>query len=265
MDFTFGIITNPTGDAPHYAQQAILSIYRQSVPIENCEIIVVGGEYDGLMKVMTNYSSHVGTLRHVSFDESVKEGWITRKKNIITERAKYDNIVYMHDYVMLSDTWHEEFIKFGEDWDICMTSIINSNFKRYRDWTTYDHPNIDPKNRQVVHHKVSWIQYEPWCPNGLKVDGGGTLMPYDYDGGHMYISGAYWVAKKHVMEAEPLNEDLKHSEAEDVEWSLRVRDKYKYVMNEMSKVHLLRYKPLDDSWFRLLNFLKDNNDQANNF
>ena len=50
-------------------------------------------------------------------------------------------------------------------------------------------------------------------------------MPYDYDGGHMYISGAYWVAKKHVMEAEPLNEDLKHSEAEDVEWSLRVRDK----------------------------------------
>ena len=90
-------------------------------------------------------------------------------------------------------------------------------------------------------------------------------MPYDYDGGHMYISGAYWLAKKHVMEAEPLNEDLKHSEAEDVEWSLRVRDKYKYVMNERSKVHLLRYKPLDDSWFRLLQFLKDDNDKSNYF
>ena len=97
------------------------------------------------------------------------------------------------------------------------------------------------------------------------MDGGGTLMPYDYDGGHMYISGAYWLAKKHVMEAEPLNEDLKHSEAEDVEWSLRVRDKYKYVMNERSKVHLLRYKPLDESWFRLLQFLKDDNDKSNYF
>ena len=54
------------------------------------------------------------------------------------------------------------------------------------------------------------------------------------------------------MEAEPLNEDLCHSDAEDVEWSLRVRDKYKYVMNENSVVKLLNFKPLDATWFQLL-------------
>ena len=258
MDFTFGIISNLAGDAPHYVKEVILSIYKQSIPIENCEIILVGGKYDGLMEVMTNFSSHVGSIRHVSFDESIKSGWITRKKNIITEKATYENIVYAHDYVMFSDTWHEEFIKFGNDWDICMNSIINSNFKRYRDWVTYDHPNIHNSERTLVHGGVQWTQKEPWCPDGRVVNGGGTLMPYDYVGGHMYVSGTYWVAKKNVMEEEPLNEDLCHSDAEDIEWSLRVRDKFNYVMNEKSKVHLLKYKPLDESWFRLLNFLKDN-------
>ena len=265
MDFTFGIITSPSVESNYYVSEVIASIYRQGIPPEKAEIIVVGGEYGELMQAMTNFATHVGSVRHISFDESIKKGWITRKKNIIAEKARHDNIVFMHDYVMLGDGWYQEFLKFGNDWDICMNAVINSNLKRYRDWITFDHPNIDPTNRQVVNHPVSWTQHEPWCPDGREVNGGGTLMPYDYNGKHMYISGTYWVAKKHVMEAEPLNEDLYHCESEDVEWSLRVRDKYKYVMNEMSKVHLLRYKVLDEAWTRLLYFLKENNDKSNNF
>jgi hypothetical protein len=60
----------------------------------------------------------------------------------------------------------------------------------------------------------------------------------------MYISGNYWVSKKRVMEEEPLDEDLDWGEAEDVEWSNRIRDKYQYVMNTHSKVKCLKDKRL---------------------
>ena len=33
-----------------------------------------------------------------------------------------------------------EFLKFGNDWDICMTKIKNIFGERFRDWVTWDHP-----------------------------------------------------------------------------------------------------------------------------
>ena len=58
----------------------------------------------------------------------------------------------------------------------------------------------------------------------------------------MYISGAYWVAKKSVMEQEPLNENLCWGESEDVEWSYRIRQNYRYKMNPYTSVKLLKQK-----------------------
>ena len=61
----------------------------------------------------------------------------------------------------------------------------------------------------------------------------------------MYISGTYWVAKKKVMLEEPLDEDRwGWGQQEDVEWSQRVRDNYKYVMNIHSTVKSLKEKQL---------------------
>jgi len=70
------------------------------------------------------------------------------------------------------------------------------------------------------------------------------LLPYNvgWMQSYMYISGAYWVAKKHVMEQEPLNERLLWGQSEDVEWSFRIRNKYRYVMNPKSTVKLLKRK-----------------------
>ena len=42
----------------------------------------------------------------------------------------------------------------------------------------------------------------------------------------MYISGSYWVCKKHVMENFPLNDELLWGQGEDVEWSKIVREHY---------------------------------------
>ena len=67
----------------------------------------------------------------------------------------------------------------------------------------------------------------------------------------MYISGAYWVAKKDFMTKNKLNEQLLWGEGEDVEWSKRVRKKIEFDFNELSTVKLLKekeviFKEIDD-------------------
>ena len=52
--------------------------------------------------------------------------------------------------------------------------------------------------------------------------------------------------KKVMLEENPLNEDLMYGDAEDLEWSLRVRDKAKYVMNPNSIVRHIRPKYTGD-------------------
>ena len=123
----------------------------------------------------------------------------------------------------LCDGWYEGYVKFGNDWDICMNVVENSDGSRFRDWCAWDDPEL--------------------CyPDGVHNI---ALPSYDYNKTHyMYISGNYWVSKKRVMEEEPLNEDLDWGEAEDVEWSNRIRDKYQYVMNTHSKVKCLKDKKL---------------------
>ena len=219
MEFTFGIITSDNN--LEYA--VINSIYHQNIPSDKFEIIVVGGEY------LSRYPD----LIHVDFDESQKPMWITRKKNLITKNAKFENIVFMHDYYFLHDNWYEGFKKFGNDWDICMNKILNQDSSRFRDWIIcYDREFEDRDFSLDEVRRGKSTRYLP---------------PYDYNKTkNMYISGGYWVAKKQVMEEEPLNEDLVWEQGEDYEWSERVllNEKYNYKMNVHSTVQTLKDKRL---------------------
>ena len=224
MNITFGIVTysghDGTDNIPK-VNQIIDAIEQENIP--EYEIIVVG-----------DFAWERKNTRVIKFDETVKKGWITRKKNIITEEANHDIIVYTHDYIRPVRGFYRGWLKFGDDWDIAMNVVKNHNGARYRDWVVLDDPRVKP----------GWIQEEPWCPPGGKIREGRSFFPsYDYkDTKYMYISGAYWVAKKSVMEEEPLNEDVVWGQAEDVEWSDRVREKYKYVMNTCSAVELTHFK-----------------------
>ena len=99
MEFTFGIITS--GNNFKNISKIIASIENQS--IENYEIIIVGGE---------NIFKSEDVL-HYPFDDTLKNGWITKKKNIIISKAKYENIVFMHDYIVFHKNWYKGFLKFG--------------------------------------------------------------------------------------------------------------------------------------------------------
>jgi len=222
MDFTFGIIT--AGNNNLMINKIINSIERQNIP--NYEIIIVGGENINRKNVY-----------QISFDERIKDMWITKKKNIITNESRYENIVYLHDYVEFCDGWYEGFLKFGNNFKVCMNKIENYDGTRFRDWSLWAY-DAEPilKSR-------------------------GFLIPYDMT--HlskiMYISGTYWVAKKSVMMDIKLDERLIWGQGEDVEWSYRIRNKYNFSMNEYSSVKLMKLKDkaFDYSSIEDINILKN--------
>lgn len=209
MDFTFGIIT--TGNKERI-DRIIRSIENENIP--NYEIIIIGGELiEGK------------NIKHIFFDETIKTMWITRKKNLITQNAKYENIVYMHDYVYLLDGWYEGHLKYGDNFNILMDRVINIDDTRFRDWTLW--AELDNDFSYIMNNRQ-------------------FLLPYDMThlSKYMYISGAYWVAKKSVMFEFPLDETLSWGESEDVEWSKQIRQKYDFHMNIDSSVKFLKKKDI---------------------
>ena len=161
---------------------------------------------------------------HVPFDESEKGGWITRKKNIITELAIYPNIAYLHDYIILEPGWYRGFLQYEAEFDICMTRILNYDGTRYRDWLIWPH-NQNFMDSLVLPRRECLLPYEMQHLTGFQ-----------------YISGSYWIGKKNIMKLYPLDESLCHGEAEDVEWSKRMRLECSICMNTLSAAKLLKQK-----------------------
>ena len=210
----------------------------RNLKIPNYEIIIVGCNKKDLGIGRYGYAFNEDDISCINFDDNyIKEllnkktnltqygvgfvipGWITKKTNLITKHAKYENIIYMHDYFMFDRNWYNEFVKFGSDWDVCMNAIKNIFNQRARDWVGWD------KNNHRIHR---------------------INLPYSFkDTTKIFISGSYWVAKKDLMLKEPLDEKFlawgkiltdngdiiqctdPNEVAEDVEWSKRIRNKYK--------------------------------------
>jgi hypothetical protein len=238
MKWTVGIITfsghNKAGKIEQDDRiRRIVASARADIP-EDCLEIIVVGDYDPSEQVRTE--QHDLKIRVIPFDETVKPGWITRKKNIITEEASYDHVVYTHDYIAFRPGWYKGFLKFGDDWDVAMNVLINTDGTRYRDWCAWDAPEYGRPSYMVG-------QYFPFWPEGKYRDGGNYLPPYDYPyTNRMYISGAYWVAKQQFMKSCPLDERWTWGYSEDVEWSYRMREAAKYRMNTFSACQLIRPK-----------------------
>lgn len=246
---TFGICTNYNHGV--MVERVIDSIFEtmQYTPDTPFEVIVCGDKYHFRSTVPNIDINRINTGNDSDF---------TKKKNIITQEAKYDIIVYTHDYVSFNKNWmwgldffshltpkSMMFSSAAEDWDILMNVIHTQDGRRFRDWCAWDD----------YRHGHEWTQHEPWCPpEGIRYRGMPCLVPYYYrHTDRMYISGMYWIAKKHVMLDNPLREDLKWGEGEDVEWSLRVRNKYKYKMNTYSSCTLMKPKDVILPYVELTN------------
>lgn len=204
MNFSFGITTD--GNNIDRVNTIIKSIDDLLIP--NYEVIVIGGNI---------FANYIGiNTKHILFDEQIKIGWITKKKNIITKNAIYDNIVYLHDYIVFHSDWYNGFLEYGDDFLVCMTKMLTIDNQRYRDW------------------HVGWSPIAP----GMEY-----LIPYDmvHLSKYMYISGAYWVAKKNIMLDFPLDENRVWGQSEDAEWSARFKQNNNFSINSKSTVQLLKY------------------------
>ena len=244
MEFTFGIITNNNIDSVNVI---IASIEKQNIP--EYEIIIVG------IDQINNEHIKGKNTKCIPFDETIYPGWITKKKNIITQHAIFENIVYMHDYIVLEDNWYNGFLNYGNNFDVVINKINNLDCTRFRDWNL----NINflkgmclkvIQNIPTLNACDVWIQPYADITHKINVppDTYTIFLNYDDDGekwqNYIYLSGSYFICKKYVMFDFPLNENLLHCQSEDVEWSSRVRMKYKFKFNKYSVCKLLKYKQI---------------------
>ena len=213
MDWTFGIVTNG-GDI----KNVIYSIRLLKIP--NYEIIVVGQH-------LQNYE--IGKdVKQLPFDETVRPGWITKKKNMIHEEAKYENIAVLHDYIFVHPDFYTGFLKFGNDWEYCVCQIKNADGTRYRDYALFPYYPWWKKLGMVCNKFL--LPY--WMPNDTRLNR------------FVYVSGSFYVIKKETALRIPLNESIVWgAQGEDVEHCVRLANENVLIkMNPHSTVQFMKYK-----------------------
>jgi len=205
MNFTFAIIT----DWLHKERLfEIVNNIEHVAGLRNFQVLVVGGPRQVCEdEEILEFSFNKMYLEIIPAEDE----WITTKKNTAAWLAKYNNIVFMHDYFLLDDYWWTGYEEFGDDWDICSNPQYLMNGKRhFTDWVTWD---------SSIYPRYTSLDYWNW--NHTR---------------NQYISGGYFLAKRKVLLEEPFNAAMRPGQPEDVEWSLRVRDKYKIRCNPYSIV-----------------------------
>lgn len=192
MKISFGIITEGNNDTA--LSRVIKSILDSEIPEK--EIIVVGGSYILEDKV-----------KFIPFDEKLKPGWITRKKNLIAMEATGEILVLLHDYIELDFGWNESLLigLAKDNWNVAVCPIANLDGTRFRDWLIWPHNNKLLDKFFLKTRKC--------------------LLPYNFSlvTDLMYVSGAFLICKRDFFLANPLDESLVWGQGEDAEWSLRVR------------------------------------------
>ncbi len=230
ISFTFGIITDGTPNNLKNLSRVVHSIRTMHIP--EYEILIVGPEKN--IRVMPHFGKDEDRLNIIDFNESIKPAWITKKKNLITINALYENIVYSHDYITYEPGWYDGWKLFGEDYKACMNKIQNLDGTRFRDWVIFPWYCISCRLSQETTNLWSYAN----------IHNNESMIPYNESNltRWQYFSGSYWVAKKSVMLEMPLDENLVWGQGEDCQWSLIFSEKYKFSMNANSTVKFLKQK-----------------------
>jgi hypothetical protein len=233
LDISFGIITD--GKSPENVDIAIGSIqsmngyYEHGVMSDKYEIIVCGGERHPMWPL---------NIKHIPFDETVRPGWITRKKNIIAAHATKEFTCLVHDYYAFDRSWYknwceQDFFYIGTNKIYCM------NGNRHSDWTV--NPDymlrfllVNPQAIRALREAYPTYQGELKYICGIPYDAPQKLSSIQY------ISGGFIFARTHIFAEYPLDETLTWGQDEDVQWSEMVKMFYDFKFNPNSSVRLLK-------------------------
>ena len=186
-----------------FLEQQTSSIAR--LGLSRYEIIVIGGE---------EYSGK--NIKHLAFDETKQVGWVTRKKNLLAHAASFENLVVCHDYFRFHEDWAAGFEIFGKDWNVALNRIKDIKGRRFYDWTYWDSES---------HPKYSAVPYDVTDQTSKQ-----------------FVPGAYFCTKTDFLLNNPFDESLSWGQSEDVEWSLRIRDKGMVFNPFSSAQHLKKHR-----------------------
>ena len=151
--WTIGVITN--GKRNDVVEKFIASVRRQKIPYY--EIIVCGSYFDRKEK----------DFRYLPFREHDDLGWITRKKNIICENARYENIMVLHDRFILNDDWFKGMKKYGNQFEILSCPQITPDGIRAGDWVAMPGQLYPLK----AYYRLYLLDYDDWDENVFVVAG----------------------------------------------------------------------------------------------
>lgn len=218
MNITFGI---PVGPSVSWTmiETLISRLHFQRIP--EYEIILIGkGIPDPRIAIGGTGAEKV---RVIDFDDNLKPGWITKKKNIIAAEAKYENLCIVHDYYSIPNYWYSCLLSYWEkEWDIlCCQVQTYGTAERSADWLV---------NPEIL---ADFIKDRPWAVEALMNAAPHenhpkyvNSLPYGVqDLWHIqYVSGGYILCKTDLLRTVPMNENMIWGDApgEDVEWSERV-------------------------------------------
>ncbi len=182
--WTFGIVTN--GERNDWVDLIIDSIKQQKIP--HYEIIVCGKYKKRSEK----------NFIHIDFNERPEKGWITKKKNLIAEKAGYENLCIIHDRLVFDPGWYKGMKKYGNAFELLGCIQREKNGARAGDWMTWGGPI-----KQL--YKIVNLDYREW----------------DY---YTYLSGQLIIIKKSIFDNVLLDETRYWVNLEDVDFSFRTRD-----------------------------------------
>jgi hypothetical protein len=226
MDFSFIICTHEPNN-----ERVDLSIKTiEDLRIPKYEILVIGGHRT---RSMDNQN-----VKFINFDEATRPGWITKKKNDAAKVAQYQNLCILHDYFSFDSNWYNGWIQFNQNnssWNIACNPVHLVNGERaWTDWVTWDDP---------IYGTGSPLLY---------TDNTRTKF--------QYVSGGYFCIKKEFFLQHLFSEGLRSHEAEDVEWSLRIRRNWNLVCNPNSIVRHTKWHRDATKWRkhrRIINRIQD--------
>lgn len=188
-EITFGIVTNGHNDSD--VDEAIKSIIFQNIPSVQ---IIVCGTYENKYSLPIDY---------IHFNCNDDRGWITKKKNIIVENAKFENVVIFHDRLKLAVDWYKSLCDWGNGFEILCASHLYQNKQEFLpSWYRY---KFDLNNIYKWNVPIAKLQKDDWDP-------------------YILDCGSVLVAKRTILNSYKFNEDLFWGQFEDCELSKRLAD-----------------------------------------
>jgi hypothetical protein len=216
--WTFGIITNGVND--EFVNQSIESIRKQNIP--NYEIIICGA-YEGKYAIDAD-------CNNIRFNYRDKIGWITKKKNLIAQNAKHENLCIMHDRIYLDDNWYDGIKSWGNSFEVLTVPQLLSNSDiRFGDWVCVNNFTIE-NAKKLYPLNGGYCDYRDWDKD---IPGGAAVV----------------IIKKSIFQRFPFSEILYWDQYDDMEFHYRLLNNgFILRMNPNSIVYSSKKTVYDYQW-----------------